>query len=357
MTAVAPSLQELRARKVIHMDTNLTLEEALSMLEAARDPRNAHALFQKASEIRNQKHGTRLWWSSGSGGIFPCMVKPRCSYCSFWTSRMFPADVLLKGLEIIEGLGIRQFHISGGTDMNGGFEEPLLELVRTIEARSGLKLEINLGPSFSLNTVLELKKLGIDSVTSSIECNAPELFNRVKPGDSLERRRELLRFCEEAEMPSRSMMLVGLGETDRDRVEHLLFMKQFRTLYSLNISRFLPYPGTLFENHPRCSTWDIALIVAMARILMPDIDIGLAAGNTADDIPLWYLSGGGNQQIGASIVRKEPAPVPDVDVYDIGEGAFVVDKRKQIQRVLEGMMLEITCVMPDKAVLKDTEVT
>jgi biotin synthase len=330
------------------MYTNLTREQALHILERARDPRNAYDLFQHASKLRDEKHGRRLWWTSGSGGIFPCLVKPRCTYCTFWSAKVFPTDVLLKGLEIIEGLGIRHFHISGGTDLSGGFEEPLLELVRTIRARSGLMLEVNLGPSFSKETVLELKKLRIDSVTSSIECNSPEIFKDVKPGDSLERRRELLQFCEEADMPSRSMMLIGLGETDRDRIDHLFFMKQFEKLYSLNISRFLPYPGTINENMPRGSTWDTALIVAMARILMPDIEIGLAAGNTADDIPLWYLAGGGNQQIGASIVRKEPPPTPDVAVYDIGDGAFVVDKRKQIERILEGVKLEVTGEIPEK---------
>ncbi|AFL99853.1 hypothetical protein Desde_1434 [Desulfitobacterium dehalogenans ATCC 51507] len=30
-----------------------------------------------------------------------------------------------------------------------------------------------------------------------------------------------------------------------------------------------------------------------------------------------------------------------------GEGAYVVDKRKQVTRVLEGMNLEVTCEMPD----------
>ncbi|WP_019849909.1 ATP-binding cassette domain-containing protein [Desulfitobacterium sp. PCE1] len=249
--------------------------------------------------------------------------------------------------EAMEKMGIQQFHISGGTDLDEGYDEQLLELVRKIKARSGLKLEINLGPSFRKETILELKKLGIDSITSSLECNAPEVFAAAKPGDSLERRRELLQCCEEVDIPSRSMMLLGLGETDEDRIEHLFFMKQFEKLYQLRLSRFMPFPGTPYKDRPRCSPWDSALITAMARLVLPNVEICLAAGNSTDDIPLWYLAGGGNQLLGVSLTRKEPPAAPDIDVYKIEEGAYVVDKRKQVIRVLEGMNLEVTCEMPD----------
>ncbi|HHY26560.1 MAG TPA: radical SAM protein [Desulfitobacterium dehalogenans] len=301
------------------MYPELTKEQALLILQNARNPDKAYDLFAQAAEIRDKVFGRRLWWSSGSGGIFPCLVKPRCSYCTFYTEKMFPTDTLLKGLERIESLGIQQFHISGGTDLDEGYDEQLLELVRKIKARSGLKLEINLGPSFRKETILELKKLGIDSITSSLECNAPEVFAAAKPGDSLERRRELLQCCEEADIPSRSMMLLGLGETDEDRIEHLFFMKQFKKLYQLRLS----------------------------RLVLPNVEICLAAGNSTDDISLWYLAGGGNQLLGVSMTRKEPPAAPDMDVYKIGEGAYVVDKRRQVIRVLEGMNLEVTCEMPD----------
>ncbi|MBC3889204.1 radical SAM protein [Acetobacterium paludosum] len=326
---------------------DLTIEQALVILQDARDPRNAYKIFQQASEIRDRTIGRRLWWTSGSGGIFPCRITPRCSYCTFCADEMFPIDTLLKALEQIESLGIQQFHISGGTDLNGGFNEPLLEMVRIIKAHSGLQLEINLGPSLKKETVEELKKLGIDSITSSLECNASEVFSRAKPGDSLERRQELLQFCDDANIPSRSMMLVGLGETDRDKIEHLFFLQRFRKLYQLRISRFKPFPGTAYQNNPRCSPWETALVTAMARLILPNIEISLAAGNSSDDIPLWYMAGGGNQLLGVSIAKKAPPTVPDVDIYEIGENAFVVDKRKQVERILEGMKLEISNQLPD----------
>ena len=136
------------------------------------------------------------------------------------------------------------------------------------------------------------------------------------------------------------MMLLGLGETDEDRIEQLFFLKQFKKLYQLRLSRFMPFPGTPYKDRPRCSPWDVALITAMARLLLPKVEVCLAAGNSTDDIPLWYLAGGGNQLIGASITRKAPPRTPEIDIYEIGDGAYVVDQRRQVARVLEGMKLE-----------------
>lgn len=338
------SNDRMKMKEGINMERDLTLTEALELLQNARNlnqPDAAFDLFRRASQKRRQVLGDQLWWTSGSGGIFPCHVVPRCTYCSFFTENQFPMDALLRGLELIENMGIRQFHISGGTDLKGGFEEPLLAMVRTIREHSSLQLEVNLGPSFSKQAVLELKRLGVESITSSLECTNPEIFQAVKPGDSLEQRQRLLELCQELDMPSRTMMLVGLGERDEDRISHLFYLKQFDKLYQLRISRFMPFPGTTLQAHPRCSPWETALVTAMARLILPDREISLAAGNGTEDIPLWYLAGGGNQLMGVSITSHAPKASSEVFVHEIGEHLYVVDKRKEIQRILEGMLLKI----------------
>ena len=80
----------------------------------------------------------------------------------------------------------------------------------------------------------------------------------------------------------------------------------------------------------------------MTRIILPQAEVCLAAGNSTDDIPLRYLAGEGNQLIGASITKKASLKTPDVDVYEIGEGAYVVDQQRQVEQVLEGMLLNIS---------------
>ncbi|MEA4970156.1 MAG: radical SAM protein [Candidatus Pelethousia sp.] len=251
-------------------------------------------------------------------------------------------------MEKLEQLGYRQFHISGGTDLNDGFETELLVMLREIQLHSSIGIEVNFGPSFSGEALREMKRLGVESVTSSLECTVPAIFSAAKPGDSLARRIALLEACEEAGIASRSMMLIGLGESIEDRIDHLIFLRKFPHLYQLRISRFMPFAGTPYAIHPRCSSWELAHTVALARLILPDREISLGAGNGEDDIPLWYLAGGGNQLVGAFVSAKEPPKRPDVDVYRIDEYAYVIDSRKSKERILEKMGFDNVGFLPQR---------
>lgn len=317
--------------------SNITKEEAIRLLKEARSIENSYKLFEQASKLRNNATGNKLWWTSGSGGIFPCNIMPRCSYCSFYSENKFKVDSLLKAINIIEKLGIKQFHISGGTDLVKGYDNEILNMVSKIQEESNIELEINLGPSFKKETILELKKMGVQSITSSLECNNADIFREAKPGDSLTRRRELLHMCDEAEMPTRTMMLIGLGESDEDRIEHLFYLKDIKHLYQIRLSRFMPFPNTSFKNRQRCSPWEVALTTAIARLINPSLEISLAAGNSNDDIPLWYLAGGGNQVMGVSISKNRPKDTKGVKIIPVKEDLFVIDRRDSISEILSGM--------------------
>ena len=300
-------------------------------------PERAYELFAHVAQLRRTYLGGTPWLTAGSGGLFPCRIHPRCGYCSFYSEEHFSLKALLLCLEKLEELGYRQFHISGGTDLDGGFEDELLEMLRQIQQHCSIGIEVNLGPSFSKEALVEMKRLGVESVTSSLEFTNPAIFSATKPGDSLEKRISLLEACEELGIASRSMMLIGLGESMEDRIDHLLLLRSFPHLYQLRISRFMPFSGTLYSNYPRCSTWELALTVALARLILPDREISLGAGNSDDDIPLWYLAGGGNQLVGAFVSAKERPKRPGVDVYCLDEHAYVIDSRKAKEHILEGM--------------------
>ncbi len=210
-------------------------------------------------------------------------------------------------------------------------------MVANIKKRSDIELEVNLGPSFKKNTIIEMKKLGVQSITSSLECINPEIFKNAKPGDSLEKRKEILEICDEVGMKTRTMMLLGLEESDEDRIDHLFYLKDLKELYQVRLSRFMPFKNTLYSDRIQCSPWEIALTTALARIILPDVQISLAAGNNISDIPLWYLAGGGNQMMGVMLSKVKPKPAKGVNVINVSEGVYLVDKRELISNTLQGM--------------------
>lgn len=311
---------------------------ALELLQQSREPAYALQLFASASALRDQTIGTELWWSAGISSMMPCRVEPLCTYCTYFTVKSFPLDELVASVKAIEDLGIKHLHLSGGTDL-AGYDNEMAEAIYAIRDVSSIDIEVNLGPSFSRNGIRRLKQLGVSSVTSSLETFNPVIFAQAKPGDSLEARKALIETCQEEGMPIRSMILVGLGESEEDRINHLYWLMQFPTLYHLRFSRFMPYRGTSWENHPRCSPWEVARLIAVARLLMPHLDLGLAAGNSPDDIPLWYAAGGGNQLLGASIsMRKGKIKgQPGEEVIAVTDRVSLISRMVHIEQFVNGL--------------------
>jgi len=169
-----------------------------------------------------------------------------------------------------------------------------------------------------------------------------EIFKAAKPGDSLEKRKELLEICEAEGMPTRGMMLVGLGESYEDRIGQLFYLRRFKGLFHVRFSRFSPSPSTAYRDRPRCSPWELARTIAVARLIMPRVQLGLAAGNTHDDIPLWFIAGGGNQLLGAAAVRKKAAEQPAAKATHVIDGIAVVDRMEIQERYIREMGLSIT---------------
>ncbi len=316
-------------------------QEAIDVYRWTADPANAYELFRTAGAVRDQAVGRSPWWSAGISAILPCELEPLCTYCTYFTKRTAARDDIVAAAHAIADLGIRHLHLSGGTRLvggdsaTGGYDREMVDLVQAIRHSVDVEIEVNVGPSLTRSGVRDLKALGVAAVTSSLEVLNPELFARNKPGDSLGGRIRLMEICEEEGMPIRSMMLVGLGESDQDRIAHLVFLRRFRMISHLRMSRYLPSPGAK-SSGVRCSPWPVARLTAIARLMFPKIDLGLAAGNGPDDLALWWLAGGGNQVLGASASMKDPRGKAGGEkrAIAVGERVVVHDNMAQITRYL-----------------------
>lgn len=212
-------------------------------------------------------------------------------------------------------------------------------MVRTVQEAADLDIFVNFGPSLTEGTVEMLKTMGVAAVTSSLEVHDEAVFTKVKPADSLSARKALLETCERQGMPIRTMILLGLGETDRQRVEHLFYLQNFRHLSILNVSRYYPYPGIDCAGNERCSPWEMARTVAVARLLLPAVDIGFGAGHTPDDIPLWYLAGGGNKLVGSVIAMKSSRPEtkPMEEIVELAPNMYEINRMPIIEHYMKSI--------------------
>lgn len=283
--------------------------------------------------------GATPWWSSGVSAILPCELQTMCTYCTFFIKSAASVQDIVAAAKAIAGLGLRHMHLSGGTrlvtDTGTGYDNEILELVQAIQREVDIDIEVNVGPSLTRSGVRALKDCGVTAITSSLEILNEDLFRKFKPGDSLAARIRLMELCEEEGVPIRSMMLIGLGESDEDRISHLLFLKQFKMLRYLRMSRYKPFEGAA-AGGVRCSPWAVARLTAVARLLFPTLDLGLAAGNSPDDLFLWRLAGGGNQILGAAASMRGAHKKADgeTQVIALNGSVSVVNNMPLISRYL-----------------------
>ena len=320
---------------------NYTQQDVLDLYHQSINPSFAADLFRVAGKVRDLHLGRNPWWSAGISAVTPCEIEPHCTYCTFFTRAQAAKEDIVAAARVIASLGIRHLHLSGGTRLakeglpKTGYDSRMVDLVQAIQSSVDVAIEVNVGPSLTRAGVRALKELGVAAVTSSLEIINPDLFSCYKPGDSLSGRIRLMEMCEEEGVPIRSMMLVGLGESDEDRISHLVFLRRFSMLRHLRLSRYMPFPGAA-AGGLRCSPWPVARLTAIARLMFPTIDLGLAAGNGPDDLALWWLAGGGNQVLGASASMKGSRGKAggESHLIPVGKRIAVLDKMPQISRYL-----------------------
>ncbi|MDB5263172.1 MAG: bioB [Adhaeribacter sp.] len=89
--------------------------------------------------------------------------------------------------------------------------------------------------------------------------------------------------------------IIGLGETDEDRIEMLHVLANLpEHPESVPVNALVPVAGTPLEKQPRVSVWEMIRMIATARITMPRTMVRLSAGRTEMSLPeqaLCFMAG------------------------------------------------------------------
>jgi biotin synthase len=283
-------------------------DEALFLFTETEDATKAQQLFSTAARVRNAEMGNTFHWSGGIASVLPCLLQPLCAYCPYWikdTDQPLTIDEIQEAVRYIEAQGLREFHLSGGTNRQSDGHD-IVEIVRAITPLTKADITVNVGAALSQKSIQELKDLGVKRIGASFETVNRDLFRKYKSGDDFDAKVKLADMINNAGLEFGTGMLAGLntGPTRyQDYVDFMFFISRFPNLKSMYVSRFLPVRGTPLENNPRCSTMEGSRIIAITRLVLRDIDIGPAMGWSYDDIPMWVMAGGGNRVGGVHINR------------------------------------------------------
>ena len=258
-------------------------DEVLFLFEESENQEKALQLFESATFVRKKEIGNIFKWSGGIAKVLMCNLEPFCLYCPYWRDENqlpLSIDEILKAVSYIQSLGFKEFHLSGGTTL-GSEGKDVLFIVEQIRKAgfNEMLIDVNCGASMSLETLKELKNLGVKKISAVFETINPELFKKLKPGDDLEKKKEFACLIGEAGLKLGTGILAGLnpkGMNYLNYADFIFFVKNYEHLDSVYVSKFFPFKGVVFNDNPECSTWEAARVIAMLRLVLRDKNISSA---------------------------------------------------------------------------------
>lgn len=252
-------------------------------------------LAQDAAALREQGWGMRVSYSRKVFVPLTQLCRDVCHYCTFakTPSRLSkpyrtPEDVLRIAREGAE-LGCKEVLFTLGDQpelryarardalAEMGFPTTLayLKHVAALVLReTGLLPHLNPG-LMSAEDLARLRRVA-PSMGIMLESAAERLCERGGPHfgspDKLPSRRlETLRLAGEARIPMTSGMLIGIGETRRERIDALLALRDLSDRYGhlqeIIIQNFRAKPGTKMQHAPEPSNDELCWTLAVARLM------------------------------------------------------------------------------------------
>ena len=285
-------------------------EEALYILENTENEQAAAHLYAAAVAVREREMGRVFKLVGGIACVLPCNLKPNCLYCPYWREsekKQLSTAEIVKAVGYIRSHGIKDFHLSGGTTL-GSEGLDVLHIAEAIREAGfdDVEIDVNCGAAMSLDTLKQLKHFGVKKVGSTFETLNPEVFQKMKPGDSLEAKKKLAWLIGEAGLELGTGILAGLSPQEtryKDYVDFLFEMKQYPHLSSLYVSKFFPFESIALQGHPACPDEEASRVIALTRLVLRTINITAAQGWMGNKVVSPFEAGAGNTVLGIHITR------------------------------------------------------
>ena len=249
----------------------LTEEQLLQLL---KDPHIDQALFNAADAVREAYVGNAVHLRALIE--FTNICRNNCSYCGLQAQnatvkRYRMTEEQIYSLAQKAALwGYKTVVLQGGEDPFFTTER-LVPLLRRIKALD-LAITLSLGER-PFEDYKAFKQAGADRYLLRIETTDRPLYEKYNPGMSFDNRLRCLDDLKRLGYEVGTGILVGLpGQTEDSLAKDLLFFKRFQP-DMIGLGPFIPCPNTPLAHAPRPLLRPALKVMALTRLLLPDINI------------------------------------------------------------------------------------
>jgi biotin synthase len=208
-----------------------------------------------------------------------------CKYCSqsghyntgLEKEKLMEVQKVLTEAQKARDNGATRFCMGAAWKHPSGKDFPyVLEMVKGVKAM-GMETCMTLG-QLSQEQTAALAEAGLDYYNHNIDTSR-EYYSKIITTRDFDERLDTLAHVRDAGIKVCSGGIVGMGETERDRVG---FLRELANLpqhpESVPINNLVKIKGTPLENEADIDPFDFVRMVAVARILMPYSHVRLSAG-------------------------------------------------------------------------------
>jgi len=248
-----------------------------------------HSVIQLADCVRERMFGEKVGYIVNAHLNYTNVCVSRCSFCAYWKSRGSKDSYTLRPDEVVERIpdGVDEIHIVGGVnpDLDLNYHVALLKTLKKAFPDAVLKAFT----AVEIHALAEREKLEVGDVLSNLkdaglemlpgggaEIFSDEIREKICPVKvSADEWLEVHRIAHGLGLKSNSTMLHGHIEGAKDRIDHLLRLRDLQDETGGIIAHIpLPYlPGAneLAARAPALSGLMDIRQVAIARLMLDNV--------------------------------------------------------------------------------------
>lgn len=170
--------------------------------------------------------------------------------------------------------------------------DKVIDMVKGVNAM-GMEVCCTLG-MLTETQAMKLKEAGLYAYNHNLD-TSEDHYEQIITTRTYDDRLDTLKNVREADISVCSGGIIGLGETNEDRINMLHTLATLpEHPESVPVNALVPVPGTPLEDQPKVSVWDMVRMIATARIIMPKAMVRLSAGRirmTVEEQALCFLAG------------------------------------------------------------------
>jgi biotin synthase len=212
-----------------------------------------------------------------------------CAYCSqsshyetgLERESLAPLARVLETAERARANGSTRFCMGaawrGVTEHDAKFQS-VLETVREV-AKLGMEVCVTLG-QLTPGAARQLREAGVTAYNHNLD-TSPEFYPNIVTTHTFEDRLDTIRSVQQAGMSVCCGGIIGMGETELDRLKMLEVLCGFDPApESVPINCLMPMAGTPLEARPPVDIFQLVRLIATTRLALPMARVRLSAGRT-----------------------------------------------------------------------------